>query len=307
MPSQTLLSGMGSVPVSAYRISMGVDVLEPRMILRMDLVATSSFKRLDLLVDPYAISPQSMRLRTRLLQRVHRLLCDGAQEAFAIIEKTFFMRMHLFMIICICSFHNSLASNMMPRNFAFELFGMRWPLRKSRGSSPGLQSLVKDTAEDLGAENLNFHFRPHLTTLSIYGWRITSASAGSLVSVYMVTSSAKRRCLTSGGGLGKSDSIRLKRRGLITAPCGTPFFIILDSEMQLPSLMQIERFCRKLDSHPRQVPWIQILVSLYSKPLIQTVSQALLMSRKTATVDFLSLKLAFISWSSRITWSVCDG
>ena len=57
MPSQTLLSGMGSVPVSAYRISMGVDVLEPRMILRMDLVATSSFKRLDLLVDPYAISP----------------------------------------------------------------------------------------------------------------------------------------------------------------------------------------------------------------------------------------------------------
>ena len=54
MPSQSLLSGMGSVPVSAYRISMGVDVLDPRMILRMDLVTTSSFKRLVLLVDPYA-------------------------------------------------------------------------------------------------------------------------------------------------------------------------------------------------------------------------------------------------------------
>jgi hypothetical protein len=48
---------MGSVPVSAYRISMGVDVLDPRMILRMDLVTTSSFKRLVLLVDPYAINP----------------------------------------------------------------------------------------------------------------------------------------------------------------------------------------------------------------------------------------------------------
>ena len=57
MPSQSLLSGMGSVLVSAYRISMGVDVLDPRMILRMDLVTTSSFKRLDLLVDPYAINP----------------------------------------------------------------------------------------------------------------------------------------------------------------------------------------------------------------------------------------------------------
>ena len=28
------------------------------------------------------------------------------------------------------------------------------------------------------------------------------------------------------------------------------------------------------------------------------------MSRKTATVDFLCLKLAFISWSRMITWSV---
>ena len=57
MPRQYLLSGMGSVPVSGYRISMGVDVLEPRIILRMDLATTPSFKRFDLLVDPYAISP----------------------------------------------------------------------------------------------------------------------------------------------------------------------------------------------------------------------------------------------------------
>ena len=69
MPRQYLLSGMGSVPVSGYRISMGVDVLEPRMILRIDLVTTSSFKSLDLLVDPYAINPYSIRLRTRLLYR----------------------------------------------------------------------------------------------------------------------------------------------------------------------------------------------------------------------------------------------
>ena len=167
-------------------------------------------------------------------------------------DKTFFMRMHLFIIICICSLHSSLAQKMMHRNLAFEVLGMRWPLRKSRGSSPGLQGLVKDTADDLGANNLNFNFWPHLTTLSMYGWRIYYASDGSCASIYIVTSSANRRCLTPGGG--EPDSIKFKRRGLTTAPCGTQFFIFLDSEMQLPSLMHIERFCRKLDNQPRQVP-----------------------------------------------------
>ena len=52
IPSQSLLSGMGSESVSAYSISVGVEDLEPRMILRMDLTATSSFCMLNFLEDP---------------------------------------------------------------------------------------------------------------------------------------------------------------------------------------------------------------------------------------------------------------
>ncbi len=37
---------------------------------------------------------------------------------------------------------------------------------------------MKETVVDLEAENLNFCFRPHFTTLSMYGWRTISASMG---------------------------------------------------------------------------------------------------------------------------------
>lgn len=55
--SQLLLEAIGSVPVSAYRISVGVEHLDPSIILRIDLLITSSFLMLDLLEFPYAISP----------------------------------------------------------------------------------------------------------------------------------------------------------------------------------------------------------------------------------------------------------
>ena len=42
----------GSVDDSAYRISVGVESLDPRMTLRMDLQAVSILVRLDLLALP---------------------------------------------------------------------------------------------------------------------------------------------------------------------------------------------------------------------------------------------------------------
>ena len=50
--SQLLLVARGSVDDSAYRISVGVESLDPRMTLRMDLQAVSILVRLDLLALP---------------------------------------------------------------------------------------------------------------------------------------------------------------------------------------------------------------------------------------------------------------
>ena len=72
----------------------------------------------------------------------------------------------------------SLASKMTPRNLNLLALGIRWPFRKSRGSWPGLYERVNETEVDLGAENLNFHLRPHVATLSMYGWRTISVSMG---------------------------------------------------------------------------------------------------------------------------------
>ena len=50
--SQLLLSAIGSVPVSAYRIWVGVDCLEPRIVLIMALQTMLSFSMLVLLALP---------------------------------------------------------------------------------------------------------------------------------------------------------------------------------------------------------------------------------------------------------------
>ena len=66
---------------------------------------------------------------------------------------------------------------------------MRWPHRNSRGSSPGLYCLAKETTADFDAENLNFHLRPHFDTLSMKYRRSTIAcriaSVGSVMTVQM--------------------------------------------------------------------------------------------------------------------------
>lgn len=82
------------------------------------------------------------------------------------IEKAFLILMHLFTTWAMWSFHKSFESSVRPRNFTFDTFGMRRPLMNKSGSSPGLYERVKDTADDLAAENLNFHFFPHFATLS---------------------------------------------------------------------------------------------------------------------------------------------
>ena len=84
-------------------------------------------------------------------------------------EKTFFMRMHLLTMREMKSLHNSLASKTTASNLNLLALGIRWPFRKTRGSSPGLYERVNETDVDLGAENLSFHLRPHLATFSIYG------------------------------------------------------------------------------------------------------------------------------------------
>jgi hypothetical protein len=86
----------------------------------------------------------------------------GAYVALEIMDKTFFRH-------CKLVFHSSFASRIRPRNLIFGAFGMRWPLKNSRGSSLGLYSRMKETVEDFEAENLNFHLRPHLDTFSMKG------------------------------------------------------------------------------------------------------------------------------------------
>jgi hypothetical protein len=108
-----------------------------------------------------------MRLWTKLLKRVHRLLMLGAYVALEMMEKTFFNWVHLFTTIEMWSFHSSFESRIRPKNSILGAFGMRWPCKKSRGSSPGLYNRVKETVEDFEAENLNFHLRPHLDTFSM--------------------------------------------------------------------------------------------------------------------------------------------
>ena len=64
-----------------------------------------------------------MRLRTKLLKRVHRLLMLGANVALEMMEKTFFRRVHLFTTIEMWSFYSSFESRIRPKNL---IFGSVW-------------------------------------------------------------------------------------------------------------------------------------------------------------------------------------
>lgn len=73
-------------------------------------------------------------------------------------------------------------------------------------------------------------------------------------------------------GEGSEGNITLKRRGLRTAPCGTPFSIDFGGESRFPILTRIIRFKRKFLSHARMGPGIPSLVVLYRRPWVHTES-----------------------------------
>ena len=55
--SQFILSAIGSLPVSAYRVCVGVDCLEPRIVLMMALHMMFSFAMFSWLALSYTIKP----------------------------------------------------------------------------------------------------------------------------------------------------------------------------------------------------------------------------------------------------------
>jgi hypothetical protein len=74
------------------------------------------------------------------------------------------------------------------------------------------------------------------------------------------------------GGDGKSWSMMLKSSGLTTATWGTPLSIFLEFNVWPPSRMAMDRSQRKVESQPRQFPWMPIFSSLYRSPRVRTVS-----------------------------------
>jgi hypothetical protein len=61
---------VGWIPKSEYRISIRVELVEPRIWLRMVRVVTSIFERLGLLAPPFAMMPKSILLLAMVLYRV---------------------------------------------------------------------------------------------------------------------------------------------------------------------------------------------------------------------------------------------
>ena len=98
----------------------------------------------------------------------------------------------------------------------------------------------------------------------------------------------------------------LNKIGLITDPCGTPVVSKNLWEVTLPIRTRNERLVRKFFIHPKRFPVNPILESFTSKPCVDVVSYALLISKNSAYAFEFWENAVFIVWSKNTRLSFAD-
>jgi len=180
-----------------------------------------------------------------------------------------------------------------------------WFARSSVGVGGDLL-LQKSIALDLGVDSSKFHVFVHVVMLLRANWSELMHSIIEDLVLQIAQSSANSEYFML-DVLNMSFIITKNSSGLRTEPCGTPAVTGCCVDSVFCNLTWIRRCCRNSLTNFCILPVSPRFSSFWRRPPCHTESNALVKSKKTATVGFSRMSPSLMSDSSRVraSWVEC--